>query len=60
MSDPLPSQPEPTGHQPRDSDADAAFVAMVEAHYARLGAFALRLVGSRAAAEDVVHEVLLR
>jgi RNA polymerase sigma-70 factor (ECF subfamily) len=41
-------------------DAEAAFVAMVETHYARLGAFALRLVGSRSAAEDVVHEVLLR
>src|SRR5688572_18646362 len=42
------------------ADLDLAFEALVTAHYARLGAFAYRLVGSRAAAEDVVHEVLLR
>ena len=41
-------------------DPAAAFEAMVHAHYATLGAFAWRLAGSRAAAEDIVHEVLLR
>jgi RNA polymerase sigma-70 factor (ECF subfamily) len=41
-------------------DPEARFEAMVNAHYARLGVFAYRLVGSRPAAEDVVHEVLLR
>jgi RNA polymerase sigma-70 factor, ECF subfamily len=41
-------------------DTDAAFEAMVRAHYAALGAFAYRLVGSRTLAEDVVHEILLR
>src|SRR2546430_7506875 len=41
-------------------DPEAGFEAMARAHYARLGAFACRLVGSRPAAEDVVHEVLLR
>jgi len=45
---------------PPAAGTEAAFAAMVETHYARLGAFAYRLVGSRAAAEDVVHEVLLR
>src|SRR4051812_43633874 len=60
MTEPLPSSPAPGGTPPPAADADAAFVAMVEAHYASLGAFAFRLVGSRAAAEDVVHEVLLR
>jgi RNA polymerase sigma-70 factor (ECF subfamily) len=39
---------------------DSAFESMVESHYARLCAFALRLVGLRSAGEDVVHEVLLR
>jgi RNA polymerase sigma-70 factor (ECF subfamily) len=59
MTDPIPQSP-PTNDDDPPADAEAAFVAMVEAHYARLGAFATRLVGSRAAAEDVVHEVLLR
>src|SRR5256886_7441007 len=45
---------------PPSLDPEARFEAMVHAHYARLGAFARRLVGSRPAAEDVVHEVLLR
>jgi RNA polymerase sigma-70 factor (ECF subfamily) len=58
MIEPVPQSAVPPGSLP--ADADAAFVAMVEAHYARLGAFAARLVGSRAEAEDVVHEVLLR
>ena len=44
----------------RSLDPEARFEAMAHAHYARLGAFAYRLVGSRPAAEDVVHEVLLR
>jgi RNA polymerase sigma-70 factor (ECF subfamily) len=62
MTDPLPI-PTPTllaSEPPSALDAESAFVAMVEEHYARLGAFALRLVGSRSAAEDVIHEVLLR
>lgn len=58
MTEPIPQSPVPPARLP--ADAEAAFIAMVEAHYARLGAFAARLVGSRAAAEDVVHEVLLR
>ena len=60
MSEPRPSSVIAVPDQPPAGDTDAAFAAMVEAHYARLGAFAYRLVGSRAAAEDVVHEVLLR
>ena len=60
MTEPLSSQPIAAGDSSLTGDAEAAFVAMVEAHYSCLGAFALRLVGSRAAAEDVVHEVLLR
>lgn len=58
MTDPIPQAPLTTDDT--SPDAEVAFVAMVEAHYARLGAFATRLVGSRAAAEDVLHEVLLR
>ena len=58
MTEPIPQSPVPPARLP--TDADAAFVAMVDAHYARMGTFAARLVGSRAAAEDVVHEVLLR
>ncbi len=60
MAKPLPSPQSSESAQPPASDAEAAFAAMVEAHYARLCAFALRRVGSRTAAEDVVHEVLLR
>jgi RNA polymerase sigma-70 factor (ECF subfamily) len=60
MTEPLASQPVPVDARPPAPDAEAAFTAMVEAYYSRLGAFALRLVGSRAAAEDVVHEVFLR
>jgi RNA polymerase sigma-70 factor (ECF subfamily) len=60
MSEPRPSPIPSEPAAPPPSDAEAAFEAMVEEHYARLGAFACRLVGSRAAAEDVVHEVLLR
>jgi len=60
MPYPLPSHPPLGGDQPCATDAEAAFVAMVGTHYARRGAFAFRLVGSRAVAEDVVHEVLLR
>src|SRR5205814_10496441 len=44
---------------PTSLDPKARFEAMVHEHYARLGAFVYRLVGSRPAAEDVVHEVLL-
>ena len=58
MTEPIPQSPI-SPDSPR-ADAETAFVAMVEAHYARLGAFATRLVGSRATAEDVLHEVLLR
>ena len=62
MSEPLPHSDSAGAHVVGSppSDAEAAFTTMVEQHYARLGAFAFRLVGSRAAAEDVVHEVLLR
>lgn len=60
MTEPLPLHPAAAQDPQPSGDAEAAFTAMVEAHYGRLGAFALRLVGSRAAAEDVVHEVLLR
>jgi RNA polymerase sigma-70 factor (family 1) len=57
-------QPDPTGaevrHVDQGSDATQAFEALVRVHYGRLCAFAYRLVGSREAAEDIVHEVLLR
>jgi hypothetical protein len=36
------------------------FDALVREHYPRLGAFAYRYLGSRAAAEDAVQEVLLK
>jgi RNA polymerase sigma-19 factor, ECF subfamily len=60
LTEPLPNAPEARAGAPPLGDAEATFTAMVETHYARLGAFAYRLVGARAAAEDVVHEVLLR
>ncbi len=60
MSEPHPSSAASPAPNPPVGDAEAAFAAMVEVHYARLCVFAYRLVGSRAAAEDVVHEVLLR
>lgn len=60
MSQPRPLFEDSAQDPPPVGDPEAAFAAMVQAHYARLGAFALRLVGSRPAAEDAVHEVLLR
>lgn len=41
------------------ADADA-FEALVRAHYERLCNFAFRLLGSREAAEDIVHDVFLQ
>ena len=47
---------------PRDTDAtvEACYDAMVRRHYSELCRFAYRYVSSRDAAEDVVHEVLLK
>lgn len=56
-------RPEPTGqqrpHPEPFSGTTEAFDALVRANYGRLCGFALRLLGSREAAEDVVHDVLL-
>src|SRR5690242_16622518 len=64
MIKPEPIDPEPTGPRPvkiePTPDATQAFDALVREHYARLCAFAFRLVGSRELAEDLVHDVLLR
>src|SRR5438067_108800 len=60
MSSPRPVRSLGATTVPTSLDPEARFEAMVHEHYARLGAFVYRLVGSRPAAEDVVHEVLLR
>jgi RNA polymerase sigma-70 factor (ECF subfamily) len=43
-----------------DSQASAAFEALVRAHYPRLYNYAYRLLGTRQAAEDAVQEVFLK
>lgn len=57
-------QPDPLPTAGDDSDrrtnAAEAFDGLVQAHYERLCNFAFRLLNSREAAEDVVHDVLLQ